>query len=217
MADFSPHSWKTKVIRDIFLVITSQVLILFPQLNIWNNIMCLVDLLQILGHVNDTMKNSPIPYKFYCSNTLSQITCSSRKTCFQKMYVQTHTGWGLWMWYATCCSLLSECFISWSQWQKLMLGHHPVKKPYPFAEGTLSGWEHSGDKYMHTCTFAHPATVDLPPSFHLTSALENISGHTWGRLYAVKFEVGSFTLFGSCLGVLVTLSIEICWYTSSCC
>lgn len=58
---------------------------------------------------------------------------------------------------------------------------------------------------IHAYAFAHPATVDLLPSFHLTSALENICGHIWGRLYVVKFEVGSFTLFGSCLGVFVIL------------
>lgn len=87
-----------------------------------------------------------------------------------------------------------------------MLGHHPVKKLYPSAEGTLSGWENRSDKYMHTGTFAHPAIVDLLPGFHLTSALENISGHTWGRLYVVRFEVSSFALFGSCLGVVFVIS-----------
>lgn len=85
-----------------------------------------------------------------------------------------------------------------------MFGHHPVKKLYPSAEGTLSPWEDCGDKYMHTCTFAHPATVDLLPSFHLTFALENTPGHTRERLYPVKFKVSSYALLSSCLGVCLS-------------
>jgi len=85
----------------------------------------------------------------------------------------------------------------------LTLGHHPVKKLYPSAESALSPWEDCSDKYMHTCTFAHPDTVDLLPTFHLTFALENTSGHTRERLYPVKFVVGSFALFSSGLGVLL--------------
>lgn len=76
-----------------------------------------------------------------------------------------------------------------------MLGHHPVQKLYPSAEGALSPWEDRGDKYLHTGTFAHPDTGDLLPGFHLTIALENTSGRARERLYAVKVEASSFALY----------------------
>lgn len=112
MADFPLRSWKTKVIRSFFLVIISQVLILFPQLNIWNNIMCLIDLLQIFGHVSDTVKDSPISSSAHCTDPLSQITGTSRKMWLQKCMCKPHAGSARWVQHVACCSLLSEHFIN---------------------------------------------------------------------------------------------------------
>lgn len=61
--------------------------------------MCLIDLLQIFGHVNDTVKDAPIPFSAHCTDPLSQITGSSRKMCFQKCVCKhtlvQHDGCGM--------------------------------------------------------------------------------------------------------------------------